>query len=103
MEPSYGFLATMIYVYVIRSLVKKFTYAGITDDLADRLNRHNSGRNLATSRFRPFELLFSEKFETRALARLREKYLKSGVGREFIKKKYPYQRVPPEPARRKER
>jgi putative endonuclease len=93
----------MFYVYVIWSLSGKFTYPGITQGLKDRLKRHAEGRNLATRRFRPFKLLFTEQFETRALARSREKYLKSGAGSEFIRKKYPLLRVPTEAAHRKER
>ena len=38
-----------------------------------------------TKPYIPFILIYSEKFETRAEARDKEKYLKSGSGKEFLK------------------
>ncbi|NWF87891.1 MAG: hypothetical protein HXY50_00350, partial [Ignavibacteriaceae bacterium] len=43
--------------------------------------------NRTTKPYAPFELVHSEIFPTRTEARDREKYLKSGVGKEFLKGK----------------
>ena len=73
----------MIYVYVIRG-VKNFRYIGITANLADRLNRHNRGATKSTKPYLPFHVVYTEKFENYIDARAREKFLKSGVGRNFL-------------------
>ncbi|MBX7139491.1 MAG: GIY-YIG nuclease family protein [Chitinophagales bacterium] len=61
-------------------------YVGQTNNLENRMIRHNSGHNKSTKAFRPWRFFFAEKFQSREEARMREKYLKSGVGKEFIKK-----------------
>jgi len=53
--------------------------------LDERLNRHNKGWDKTTSSYAPFRLLYEESFDDRASARIKEKYLKSGVGKEFLK------------------
>ena len=47
--------------------------------------RHNNGYEKTTKPYTPFKLIYSEKVETRIEARKREKYLKSGIGKEFLK------------------
>jgi len=44
------------------------------------------GYEKTTRSFRPFKLIYQEFFQTRIQAREREKYLKSGVGKEFLKR-----------------
>jgi putative endonuclease len=80
--------AHMYYVYVITSINRNYTYIGITNNPERRISQHNFGYNRTTKPYRPFETLLIEDFSTRALARQREKYLKSGIGREFIKSTY---------------
>jgi len=75
----------MYTVYVIKSINKKFTYVGFTDNLERRLMQHNAGFNRSTKPYLPFELIHTEEFVTSKDARLREIFLKSGKGREFIK------------------
>ncbi|MBI5858588.1 MAG: GIY-YIG nuclease family protein [Sphingobacteriales bacterium] len=75
----------MYYVYAIRSLSRNYIYVGFTNNIERRLNEHNKGENRSTAAYKPFELFFKERFETRIEARAREKYLKSGVGKEFLK------------------
>jgi putative endonuclease len=53
--------------------------------LERRLKEHNKGRTKSTSFFRPWQFLFHEQFEDRREARKREKYLKSGIGKEYFK------------------
>ena len=76
----------MHYVYVIRSRVNGRFYVGMTADVDKRLKEHNSGRTKSTKGYLPWTLVFKEDFQSRAEARLREKYLKGGSGKEFIKK-----------------
>ena len=54
----------------------------LTNDVNRRLDEHNNGYNKPTKPYRPFKLILTEKFETRSAARTREKYLKSGSGKE---------------------
>jgi putative endonuclease len=76
----------MYTVYVLQSLKDGFLYIGMTSDLENRIKRHNAGYEKATKGRIPFKLLHQEIFPTRLEARAREKYFKSGFGREIIKK-----------------
>ncbi len=60
----------------------------MTSNLPRRLKEHNSGKTKSTKGFKPWKLFFFEDFDSRKEARNREKYLKSGIGREFIKNKW---------------
>ena len=71
--------------YVLKSIDHNYLYTGLTSNLKNRFLRHNSGREKTTRPYRPFEIIFTETFSTRIEARQKEKYLKSGFGREFIK------------------
>ncbi|MBN1462061.1 MAG: GIY-YIG nuclease family protein [Paludibacteraceae bacterium] len=76
----------MLYtVYAIRSIERNYIYVGMTSNLLERLHRHNSGYERTTKPYAPFLLLYEEKCADRLTARHREKYLKSGVGKEFLK------------------
>ena len=76
----------MYYVYVIASITHGTRYVGSTEDVASRLYEHNDGRCRYTSGRRPWRLAYQEKYTTRAEAMRREKYLKSGIGRELLDK-----------------
>ncbi len=76
---------TMIKIYALKSLVKNYIYVGMTQNLDERIKRHNSGRERTTKPYSPFELIYTEEFQTRIEARKREKYFKSGVGKSFLK------------------
>jgi putative endonuclease len=75
----------MYVVYALKSQKKNYIYVGLTDNLERRLAQHNTGRSKTTRPYVPFTLIFSEKVQTRSEARKREKYLKSGSGREFLR------------------
>jgi len=66
--------------------MRPYIYVGLTDNVHRRLNEHNSGKNKTTKSYGPFKLIHTESFKTRADARIREKELKSGFGKEFLKK-----------------
>jgi len=75
----------VIVVYAIKSINRNYIYVGLTNNFERRFFEHNNGENKSTKAYKPFTLIFSENFETRVLARKKEKYLKSGVGKEFLK------------------
>ena len=60
----------------------------MSGDVGKRLKEHNNGKTKSTKGYLPWILFFFEEFETRIEARSREKYLKSGIGKEFIKSKW---------------
>jgi len=75
----------VFFVYVIKSSVDGRLYKGLTSDLQKRINEHNRGKTKTTKAFKPWELVYYEEFSTRDEARQREKYLKTGAGRRFLK------------------
>lgn len=75
------------YVYVLKSKKDGRLYKGQTSDIEKRLKLHNSGKVKSTKGFLPWELVYFEIFQTREEAVLREKYFKTGSGREFLKEK----------------
>jgi len=76
----------MYYVYAINSQARNYIYVGFTNNIARRFEEHNNGSNKTTRPYRPFKSILNEKYESRSEARWREKFLKSGVGKEFLKK-----------------
>jgi len=72
---------------VIKSISKDTQYVGSTSDVHKRVADHNAGRSSFTKGHRPWILVHQESFATKAEALQRERYLKSGKGREILKKK----------------
>ena len=72
------------FLYILYSLPFNRTYTGQTDNLENRLIYHNSGKVKSTKPFRPWVLIYSESFNSRAEAMKREKWFKSKQGREKI-------------------
>jgi len=60
-------------------------YTGSTNNIERRLYEHNVGQTRYTSLTRPFELVYKEAYNTSLEAKKREKFLKTGKGREFLK------------------
>jgi putative endonuclease len=76
----------MYYVYALYSEKYNKIYIGSTSDLTARIKSHNDSRNRGwTSKFKPWDIIYSEKFPSKQLALSREKSLKSFKGREFIR------------------
>ena len=75
----------MIYVYAIVSLVDSRIYVGQTQDVKKRLTEHNKGSTKSTKGYIPWKLFFYETYENRDQARIKEKYWKSGIGKEKLK------------------
>jgi putative endonuclease len=74
------------YTYVLRSVEFERNYVGFTHDVEKRLKEHNSGKTILTRPYKPWYILFSERFSTKVEALRREKFLKTGQGRDYIKK-----------------
>ena len=75
------------YVYILESHDSEHFYAGITDDLGARLAKHNAAEVPHTSKYRPWRLKTYVAFSDEKQAIAFEKYLKSGSGRAFAKKR----------------
>jgi putative endonuclease len=77
----------MYYVYVLYSVDYDKTYVGFTTDLEARLLSHNHVNNKGwTKKYQAWEILYSEEFSNKASAMEREKELKTGKGRDYIKR-----------------
>ena len=77
------------YVYVLQSVARpEHFYTGLTDDLHDRLRRHNAGEVAHISKFKPWEIKTAIAFRERERASAFEDYLKSGSGRAFARKHF---------------
>jgi len=77
----------MWYVYIIQSTSKEYRYIGSTNNLERRLNEHNKGECRASSSYRPFRVAAYIAVRNRDRALRLEKYLKSGSGMSFLKKR----------------
>ena len=78
----------MLYVYILRSLSEpERFYAGVTDDLRERLKRHNAGAVSHTSKYAPWEVKTYVAFSNEKQAFAFERYLKSASGRAFAQKR----------------
>jgi putative endonuclease len=86
-----GFFVTHFFmpfaVYIIKSITTGKLYTGQTHMLAERLLQHNDGSSPYTKNRGPWVLLYKEEFATRSEAMKREKFFKTGKGREFLKNK----------------
>ncbi|MBK8557732.1 MAG: GIY-YIG nuclease family protein [Lewinellaceae bacterium] len=77
-------------VYILFSKTYSKSYVGFTANLEERLKSHNElGNKGWTIKYRPWVLVHTEEYETKSEAMQREKYLKSGVGREWLKAMLP--------------
>jgi putative endonuclease len=75
----------MFTVYAISSETRNYIYVGLTSNLEKRIEFHNNGYERTTRPYRPFCLIYSEKYADRPSARIREKYLKTASGKTFLK------------------
>ncbi|MBN2588453.1 MAG: GIY-YIG nuclease family protein [Sedimentisphaerales bacterium] len=73
------------FTYVLLSEIDGKYYIGWTDNLKKRLIAHNSGQVLSTRNRRPLKLVYYEACLSKKKAIMREKQLKTGFGRKYIK------------------
>ena len=74
----------MFHVYVLKSQKTGRRYVGSCQNLETRVRRHNLGHSKATRHGLPWTLVYSETFSNRADAARRERYYKSGRGRDEL-------------------
>ncbi len=72
------------FVYVLRSHATGKRYVGSCQDIGERLRRHNSGTSKSTKHGIPWVLVFQEAFESRRDALQRERFYKTGRGRNIL-------------------
>jgi len=75
----------MYYVYILKSEESGQYYTGSTDDLRKRLSRHNLGQSNWTKGGIPWTLIYYEACLNKEDAQAREKYLKTGPGKAYLK------------------
>ena len=75
----------MYYVYVIQSEKDNSFYTGFTSNIDRRLIEHNLGEQISTKAKIPFRLIYYEWCLAKEDAIAREKYLKSGMGKKYIR------------------
>jgi len=73
----------MFTVYVIESR-EGHRYTGFTSDIRKRLDQHNSGASRWTRRGSDWHLVYAEEFDGKTQLMPRERWLKTGHGREYI-------------------
>ena len=75
----------MFYVYILQSCKDGELYVGCTHDLKKRVKEHNTGLVFSTKSKKPYNLIHYEAFVDKYDAYKREKWLKTGWGRNQIK------------------
>jgi len=76
------------YLYLTESLsAQGERYVGMTTDLKQRLREHDQGKSFHTTKFSPWKLITYVAFTDRARAEAFERYLKSGSGHAFARKR----------------
>ena len=76
----------MFIVYILKSLKNGRFYIGQTQDINDRIKRHNSGKVKSTKHYKPWEIVYSEDYQIRSEACKREVQIKSYKGGEAFHK-----------------
>ena len=79
------FILLQFTVYLLYSATHQKHYIGFTSDLAQRILSHNELGHGWTSKYRPWQVIYTKVFTTKSEAVVYEKWLKTGVGRDFIK------------------
>lgn len=73
------------YTYLIQSTKDKKWYTGIADDLRKRFKEHNQNKVPSTKGRGPFKLIYYEACLNKNDAAAREIFLKSGMGKRYLK------------------
>ena len=72
-------------VYILFSDIYQKHYTGFTENMEQRFLSHNELGRGWTSKFRPWKIIFIKTFDNKSETLAYEKWLKTGVGRDFIK------------------
>lgn len=76
----------MWYVYILRSKKDKYFYVGLTNNLIKRVEFHNHGKVYSTRSRIPLYIVYYEAHHNKNDAAAQEQFLKSGWGKNWIKK-----------------
>ena len=74
------------YIYILRSKKDNKFYIGCTNNLKERIRKHNEGKVFSTKIRAPLVLIYYEAYLHRKDAEDRERFFKTGWGRQYIKK-----------------
>ena len=80
----------MYYVYVLLSQKDNEFYTGFTDNLKRRFKEHNTGEEPSTKHRAPFKLIYFEGCLAKRDAIARERYLKTGMGKKYLRNRFKY-------------
>lgn len=72
-------------IYAIKSCVDGRIYVGMSQNTEKRIKEHNQGQVFSTKGYRPWKIIYTEFIGDRKECRKKEKYYKSGFGKEFLK------------------
>lgn len=75
----------MFYTYILQSLKDKKFYTGFTKNLKSRFEQHQAGLTESIRDRRPFKLIYYEACLDQHDATHREKYLKTYLGKMFLR------------------
>ena len=75
----------MIFVYALFDRKSSEIYVGMTNNIERKVAEHRRGQSKYTRKFKSIECLLLEEYASYGEGRKREKYLKSGCGKEFLK------------------
>ncbi|KKU20150.1 MAG: GIY-YIG nuclease superfamily protein [Candidatus Saccharibacteria bacterium GW2011_GWA2_46_10] len=81
----YPVSSSMSYVYVLRNTNNGGFYTGFTFDLKKRLTEHLENKTRSTNKRGPYQLIYYEACLNSTDARAREKFLKTGPGKRYLK------------------
>ena len=70
----------MYTLYLLKSEKFNRHYIGVSSNVETRLKQHNSGKTKSTKPYRPWKLVYVEKYETKTEAMKREYFLKKPIG-----------------------
>lgn len=73
------------YTYLLQSITTNKWYTGYTKDLRNRFSQHQNNKSTYTKGRGPFRLIYYEACMNEFDAKAREKYLKSGMGRRYLR------------------
>ena len=77
----------MFYIYVLYSKKQDKFYTGFTENLIQRMKEHDSKKSLSDRRIKNLDLVYYEACRSKTDALIREKQLKTGFGRQYLRKR----------------
>ena len=76
MTSQLNLVIMVCFLYILKSEAYNWYYVGFTSKLKERVKTHNTGGVKSTKSRKPFKLIYSEEYLTKAEARKRELELK---------------------------